>query len=130
VYLARHTRHSDVAEIVRRRGFRALCAAATLILGACTQLGVGTLNLAAEFSSFSRHTDLVYGVSAADKLDVYIPNHPEHSPVMVFFYGGGWDSGDKSAYKFVVAAFSFLRRQRLPVLGDIRRFIATGAPLR
>lgn len=84
-----------------------LCAAAaTLVLGGCTQLGLLTLNVVAGFDSFSRQTDLVYGSSAANKLDVYLPVHTEHSPIVVFFYGGGWDSGDKSSYKFVGAALA------------------------
>ncbi len=103
---ARQARNSDAAEVVRRRGRWTLCAAATLLLGGCTQLGVATLNAAAEFDSFSRRTDLVYGASAANTLDVYLPVHPEHSPIVVFFYGGGWDSGDKASYKFVGAALA------------------------
>ena len=87
----------------RRALFAAGCA---LVLGSCTQLGLVTLNVAAEFNRYSRHTDLVYGDAAANKLDLYLPRHPQHHPIVVFFHGGGWDSGDKASYKFVGAALA------------------------
>ncbi len=80
--------------------------AAALALCACTQLGLLTLNAASEVTRFTRTTDISYGPSAANKLDVYLPAHPKHSPIIVFFFGGGWNSGDKASYKFVGAALA------------------------
>ena len=86
----------------------ALCAGATLLLAlcSCTQLGLLALNSAARFEHYSRETGIAYGPGAANRLDVYLPIHPDHSPVVVFFFGGGWDSGDKSLYRFVGAALA------------------------
>jgi acetyl esterase/lipase len=81
-------------------------AVATLLLYGCTQLGLLTVNIAGGFDSFSRQKDLIYGPAAAEKLDLYLPLHPEHSPIAVFFYGGGWNSGDKASYKFVGEALA------------------------
>jgi acetyl esterase/lipase len=46
--------------------------------------------------------DIAYAAGARHDLDVYAPAHPgAHAPVVVFIYGGGWDSGEKSQYAFV-----------------------------
>lgn len=46
--------------------------------------------------------DLVFGKDSRDRLDVYVPAAaPEAAPVLVFFYGGSWDSGSKNDYAFV-----------------------------
>jgi acetyl esterase/lipase len=79
---------------------------AAVAFSACTQLGLLTLNTVAIFSDYSRHTDLVYGPAPANKVDIYLPRHAERAPIVVFFFGGGWDSGDKSSYKFVGAALA------------------------
>jgi acetyl esterase/lipase len=84
-----------------------LCVAATgVLVSGCTQLGFFTANLAANWSSYTHRNDLAYGPGAAQKLDVYLPAHPKNCPVIVFFYGGGWNSGDKASYKFVGAALA------------------------
>ena len=77
-----------------------------MVLGGCTQLGLLTLNTAAGLERYSRTTDLAYGPTAANRFDLYIPAHPAHSPVVVYFFGGGWNSGDKAWYKFVGAALA------------------------
>lgn len=46
--------------------------------------------------------DLVFGKDARDRLDVYVPKvASDAAPVLVFFYGGSWDSGSKDDYAFV-----------------------------
>jgi acetyl esterase/lipase len=46
--------------------------------------------------------NLVYAPGPRHDLDVYAPRSPSpHTPVVVFIYGGGWDSGEKSQYAFV-----------------------------
>jgi acetyl esterase/lipase len=52
------------------------------------------------------------GVSFGDdprlKLDVWVPEKPSDAPlpVVVFFYGGGWVSGERADYGFVGRAFA------------------------
>ena len=75
-------------------------------MSGCTQLGLLTLNTAASFGDYSRHTGLAYGPAPANTLDLYLPPHPAGAPIVVFFFGGGWNSGDKSSYKFVGAALA------------------------
>lgn len=46
--------------------------------------------------------DVAYGEGARRTLDVYArAGAPRGAPVVVFFYGGSWDSGDKAFYRFV-----------------------------
>lgn len=66
-----------------------------------------------------RATDLVYGPKARHKLDIYAPRHAgENLPVMVFFYGGGWDSGSKNEYSF--AGHAFAAMGYVTVIADYR----------
>jgi acetyl esterase/lipase len=44
---------------------------------------------------------LAYGPLARQKLDVYTPLQPGPHPVIVFIYGGGWESGERGHYRFV-----------------------------
>jgi acetyl esterase/lipase len=75
-------------------------------LNACTSLGLFALNTASTFQDYSRHTDIAYGPMAANRLDVYLPEHRVPKALVVFFYGGGWNSGDKAEYRFVGAALA------------------------
>ncbi len=51
--------------------------------------------------------DLPFGPQPRNKLDVYVPVAAgEAAPVLVFFYGGSWDSGSKDDYAFVGQALA------------------------
>ena len=51
--------------------------------------------------------DRVFGKGARHTLDVYVPvAAAESAPVLVFFYGGSWDSGSKDDYAFVGQALA------------------------
>lgn len=51
--------------------------------------------------------DLAYGSEPRRRLDVYMPRGgPGGRPVLVFFYGGNWDSGDRRDYAFAGRAFA------------------------
>jgi acetyl esterase/lipase len=53
--------------------------------------------------------DLAYGPQPRQKLDVYAPKGGAAGrPVLVFFYGGNWDSGDKHDYAFAGRALAEL----------------------
>jgi acetyl esterase/lipase len=59
-----------------------------------------------------------YGKGERQTLDVYCPKAAIAAPVIVFFYGGSWQSGDKSLYKFVGAALA--RRGFVVAIPDYR----------
>lgn len=54
--------------------------------------------------------DLAYGSEKRQRLDIYRPRAAAGGarPVLVFFYGGNWDSGDKHDYAFAGRAFAAL----------------------
>lgn len=50
---------------------------------------------------------LAYGPLPRQRLDVYRPQTaPEQSPIVIFYYGGSWNSGDRAIYAFVGAALA------------------------
>jgi acetyl esterase/lipase len=77
-----------------------------LCSGACTQLQFLAANIPASFGEYSRKRDVRYGAQTRNSLDIYLPVKPVGAPVVVYFHGGGWNSGDKSEYKFVGAALA------------------------
>jgi acetyl esterase/lipase len=78
---------------------------ATALLNACSP--VSLLNSLASRGAFEKTADIAYGPDARNKLDVYRPVTPAAgSPVVIFFYGGSWQSGSRSDYLFVGEALA------------------------
>lgn len=50
--------------------------------------------------------DAPYGSDPRQKLDIYAPPGAHDLPLLVFFYGGGWDSGAKDLYRWVGLALA------------------------
>ena len=50
--------------------------------------------------------DLPYGDDPRQKMDIYAPAQAANLPVLVFFYGGGWDSGDRTLYGWAAQALA------------------------
>ncbi|RXR30781.1 alpha/beta hydrolase [Sphingobium fluviale] len=64
-------------------------------------------------------TDLAYGPLPRQRLDIYRPVRPDKNlPVIVFLYGGAWDSGRRQDYAFVGQALA--SRGYLVVIPDYR----------
>lgn len=40
--------------------------------------------------------DITYGTDPKQRMDVYLPAHPDHAPVIFMVHGGAWRSGDKT----------------------------------
>src|SRR5438445_13579119 len=49
--------------------------------------------------------DIAYGSGDRDRLDYFPSAEPKSSPTVVFFHGGYWQRGDKSAYSFLAESF-------------------------
>ena len=95
--------------------------AATLALAACSPLG--TLNAVIPSGSYALSADVAYGPLARQRLDIYQPNKAAPStgwPVVVFFYGGSWNRGEKAEYKFVGEALA--SRGVLTLVADYRLY--------
>lgn len=70
---------------------------------------------------YDRYSDIEYGAQARQTLDIYVPDEPAAGhPVVVFFYGGSWQSGDKRGYRFVGQALA--SRGITAVLPDYRLY--------
>ena len=69
---------------------------------------IKTLNALVSSDGYELHADIPYGNLPRQVLDVYQPQTHQQAkpPVVVFFYGGSWDSGDKADYKFAAEAFT------------------------
>ena len=90
-----------------RRASRLALAVSTvlgLLTGGCSS--ADTVNLLVNRSGFETQTDIPYGDNPRLKLDVYRPRNAVNAPVVVFFYGGSWQTGSKSTYLFVAAALA------------------------
>ena len=96
---------------------------ALVALAACSPLR--TLNaLASAGSGYIATPDVAYGSLAAQKLDIYTPSStpppPGGWPLVVFFYGGSWNSGARADYKFVGSAMA--ARGVLVLVADYRLY--------
>jgi acetyl esterase/lipase len=95
----------DSARVSRRAALTGLAALAT---AACSRLAFVAANVPAAFGSYQRRKNVAYGTLPEHRLDVYSPGTPSATPrpLVVFWYGGRWESGGKDDYRFVGAALA------------------------
>jgi acetyl esterase/lipase len=101
----------------------ALTVTATLLvlggLSACSPLSV--INAVSPGNALQADADVAYGLKARQRLDVYRPASASNSsPVIVFFYGGNWNKGDRADYAFVGRALA--KRGFVVVIPDYRLY--------
>ena len=89
-----------------------------LALARCAPVDV--LNATVPTSSLTIQHDIAYGPEPRQKLDIYRPMDAAGLPVVVFIYGGSWNSGSKSMYPFVAATIA--RRGVIVVVPDYRLY--------
>ncbi len=65
-----------------------------------------TLLNAAAGGNFHVTRNIAYMPGPRGMLDVYTPDGAVNAPVVVFFYGGSWQEGDKAMYRFLGAALA------------------------
>ena len=83
-------------------------AALFMLLGTATVTGCTTLlNASIPRDGYRVVRDVSYGEHTRQRMDFYIPEGlKKPAPVIVFFYGGSWQSGTKDDYRFVGQAFA------------------------
>lgn len=81
------------------------------------------LNFLARSDAWTVSTEK-YGPESRNGLDIYVPNGRAHAPVIVFFYGGSWQGGDKETYRFVGA--NLAARGYVAVIPDYRVYPEVG----
>jgi acetyl esterase/lipase len=80
-------------------------AVACLSLAACSATDV--VNSLTPDDGYRVETGLAYGPGERYLFDLYRPDQPrKDAPLIVFFYGGGWDSGSREDYLFIGQAFA------------------------
>lgn len=84
---------------------------------------LATLNLLTPIDSHRRVVDVPYGDHPRQNLDLYVPlGTPPGSgwPTLLFFYGGSWQSGCRSEYRFLGEALA--ARGILAAVADYRLY--------
>ncbi|AUT70860.1 alpha/beta hydrolase [Paraburkholderia hospita] len=104
----------------------AVTAAATL--AACSP--VKLIDALVPRTGYSAHTALPYESGDRHALDVYVPTSSASAdtprPLVVFFYGGSWQTGDRRDYRFVGEALA--SRGYVTVIPDYRLYPDTIFP--
>ena len=107
------------------RRFAAPVSALLLCLSACTPAQL--LNATIPEGGLSISRDIPYGALPRQTLDIYRPAGAAPGlPVVVFFYGGSWNSGSKAMYPFVAATLA--RTGMVVVVPDYRVYPAVKYP--
>lgn len=115
----------------RARPSAALCALIVLAgasaLASCTKLDALDTVMPYDEGASRIAGGVAYGAHARQKLDVYVPRDgATPAPVVVFLYGGSWDSGRRQDYGFVGHAFA--SSGFVTVIPDYRRVPAVRYP--
>lgn len=85
------------------------------------------VNWTASRQGYSVQSNLSYGSGPRRSLDLYVPETVRPgSPLVVFIYGGNWDSGDKETYLFVGQALA--SRGYITAIPDYRVYPEVGFP--
>lgn len=83
-----------------------LIAAMLMLTGADCSAAVLNSPTAAGKAGYDVHRDVVFDPAHKLALDVYTPKDALHAPVVVFFYGGAWQTGSRREYRFVGSALA------------------------
>lgn len=78
-----------------------LCA---LMLSGCSLADL--LNASIPRDGYTITRDVAYGTHPRQKFDLYLPDHAQRVPLVVFFYGGSWQNGSKADYRFLGQALT------------------------
>ncbi len=85
------------------------------------------LNALVPDGGYAASEDLAYGEDPRQKADVFAPRPREGAaapaggyPVVVFFYGGSWNKGERKDYRFVAEALT--SRGMVVILADYRLY--------
>lgn len=102
--------------------FTAAFSLGPLLANACVSIGTTVANAPTVFFKGMTHSNISFGPSPLQKLDIYTPETKNTAPwpVIVFFYGGRWTRGKKEDYKFVATALA--SRGFLVVVPDYRKY--------
>jgi len=91
----------------------------TTAISACSPLKL--INATVTKEGYRTAVDISYGQHPRQKLDVHVPTStPVNGDVVIFYYGGRWQSGDKHDYRF--AAQGFTSKGYITVIPDYQLY--------
>ncbi|BCE01605.1 alpha/beta hydrolase [Marinicellulosiphila megalodicopiae] len=99
-----------------------------LVSSGCAKIGLFVANVPAKFSNNQQHKNISYGSQPWQLLDIYIPEPSTTKniktqtklPVVIFFYGGSFEDGNKQMYQFMGEAFA--NKGYITVIADYEKF--------
>ena len=107
-------------QLIKNNFSRYAIAIIACISSACSPIKV--LNSLVPENGYELVSGVEYGTNARQKLDIYLPKATEKSTalkkVIIFYYGGNWDSGERADYKF--AAEALVSQGYIVVIPDFR----------
>ncbi len=93
--------------------------AAPFALSACSPFSI--LNVTIGEDEFTVKSGIRFSPEVRHTLDVYVPKRrTEPSPIVIFFYGGSWQEGERANYLFVADALA--SRGYVTIVPDYRLF--------
>ena len=98
----------------------ALLVLSVALLVGCQAALFGTLGVAGETRGVETRQGIIFDADHKLALDVYYPANASHVPVVVFFYGGSWQQGKRSWYRFAGEALA--KRGVIVVIPDYRKY--------
>lgn len=98
-------------QLIKNNFSRYIIALLACLSSACSPIKV--LNSLVPENGYELVSAVEYGTNSRQKLDIYLPKAADKSTklesaplkkVIIFYYGGNWDSGERADYKFVAEA--------------------------
>ncbi|MGA9333354.1 MAG: alpha/beta hydrolase [Rudaea sp.] len=80
---------------------RVLTLAALLLIAGCADVFFAVVDSLESSNNVQRHGGIVFDAKRKLALDVYRPLHAKNAPIVVFFYGGSWTSGERRWYRYI-----------------------------
>ena len=107
-------------QLINNNFSRYVIAIMACLSSACSPVKV--LNSLVPENGYELVSAIEYGDNARQKLDIYLPKAADKSAtlkkVIIFYYGGNWDSGERADYKF--AAEALVSQGYIVIIPDYR----------
>jgi acetyl esterase/lipase len=109
-----------MVQLISHKFTRYLVAVMACLSSACSPVKV--LNSFVPDAGYELISSIEYGANSRQKLDIYLPKNTNTlgaaKKVIIFYYGGNWDSGERADYKF--AAEALVSQGHIVVVPDYR----------
>lgn len=88
--------------------------------------GLDVLNASVSHAGIEAERGIAYGEDPRQAIDIYAQPSRRNAPVVVFFHGGAWRTGNRADYAFMGVALA--RMGFVGVIADYRHFPEAGFP--